>query len=154
MTCVNVKKTFENVKDFESLARINLKLSIHFLFYCCRMEAQDLKSVNLQYVTLVRSADWTNNSSTKCDVPSIIFFHKILQNSLHRPFHFFYKITKMKTKSFECHKSIRNYEKKILGTSDTWSTTCLCHRPSEPAYHIVDCRIFRERPPRKTSKGN
>ena len=47
------------------------------------------------------------------------FFHKILQNSLHRPSHFFYKITKMKTKRFECPKSILNYEKKkILGTPE------------------------------------
>ena len=45
----------------------------------------------------------------------------------------------MKIKSFECPKSIRNYEKKImLGTSDTWSTSRLSHRPSEPAYYIVD----------------
>ena len=33
----------------------------------------------------------------------------------------------------------RFYEKKIiLGTSDAWSTSCLSHRPSKPAYHIVD----------------
>ena len=48
----------------------------------------------------------------------------------------------MKIKSFECPKSIRNYEKKILATSDTWSTSRLSHQPSEPAYYIVDCRIF------------
>ena len=129
-------------KILNSWQGLNLKLSIHFLFYCCRMEAQDLKSVNLQYVMLVRSADWTNNSSTKCDIPSIIFFHKILQNSLHRPFHFFYKITKMKTKSFECHKSIRNYEKKILGTSDAWSTSRLSHRPIKPAYYNIEIDRF------------
>ena len=46
-------------------------------------------------------------------------------------------------KGFECPNSIRNYKKKILGTSDSWSTSRLSHRPSEPAYHIVDCRIFR-----------
>ena len=44
-------------------------------------------------------------------------------------------------KSFECHKSIRNYEKTIFGTSDAWSTSCLSHRPSEPAYYIIDCQI-------------
>ena len=38
-------------------------------------------------------------------------------------------------------KSKRNYEKIILGTLDTWSTSHLSHRPSEPAYYIVDCRI-------------
>ena len=48
----------------------------------------------------------------------------------------------MKIKSFECPKSIRNYEKKIIGTSDTCLTTPLSHRPSQPAYYIVDCRIL------------
>ena len=33
-------------------------------------------------------------------------------------------------------------KKKILGTSDAWSTSRLSHRLSEPAYYIVDCRIF------------
>ena len=47
----------------------------------------------------------------------------------------------MKIKSFECPKSIRNYEKQILGMSDAWSTSSLSHRPSELAYYIVDCRI-------------
>ena len=35
----------------------------------------------------------------------------------------------------------RNYEKKkkiILGTSDTWSTKHFSHRPSKPAYYILD----------------
>ena len=33
----------------------------------------------------------------------------------------------------------RNDEKKIiLGTSDAWSTIHLAHRPSEPAYYIVN----------------
>ena len=37
----------------------------------------------------------------------------------------------------------RFYEKKvILGTSDAWSTSCLSHQVSEPAYYIVDCRIY------------
>ena len=47
----------------------------------------------------------------------------------------------MKIKSFECPKSIRNFEKKILGTSDPWSMSCLSHCPSKPVYYIVDCRI-------------
>ena len=50
------------------------------------------------------------------DVPSIIFFHNFLQNSLQKLFQFiflfFYNFTKIKIKSFECPKSIRNYEKK------------------------------------------
>ena len=37
----------------------------------------------------------------------------------------------------------RNYEEKIiLGTSDTWLTSHLSHQPSEPAYYIVDWKIF------------
>ena len=45
----------------------------------------------------------------------------------------------MKIKSFECPKSIKNHEKKkILGTTDTWSTSRLSHQHSEPAYHNVD----------------
>ena len=47
----------------------------------------------------------------------------------------------MKIKSFECPKSIRNYEKKYLGMSDAWWMSRLFHRPSEPVYYIVDCRI-------------
>ena len=57
-------------------------------------------------------------------------------------FFFSYKITKMKIKSFECPKSIRNNEKKILGTSDACSLSRLSHRPSKPAYCIVDCWIL------------
>ena len=33
-------------------------------------------------------------------------------------------------------------EKKVLGTSDAWSTSHLSHRAREPAYYIVDCRIY------------
>ena len=39
------------------------------------------------------------------------------------------------------YKSIKNYEKKMHGTSDAWSMSCLSHGPSNPAYHIEDCRI-------------
>ena len=46
----------------------------------------DQKYVNLQYDMLVRWAHWTNDSSTK----RLMFqcFHKILQNSLQKPFQF------------------------------------------------------------------
>ena len=103
--------------------------------------------LNQQYNRLVHWADGKNDSSTKRLMFQVLFFfHKILQNSLQKPFQlfflFFYKITEMKIKSFECPKSIRNYEKKILGTSDGWSTSRLSHWPSEPAYYIVDCRIL------------
>ena len=103
-----------------------------------------LKSVNLQYNTLVRWANGTNKSWTKRLMFQVFFFHKIkiLQNSLQKPFQFiflfFYKITTIKIKSFECLKSIRNYEKIMLGTSDAWSMSRSSHRPSDPAYHIED----------------
>ena len=57
-------------------------------------------------------------------------------------FNLFFLFFCRKIKSFECPKSIRNYQKKILGTSDAWSTSPLSHRPSKPAYYIVDWRIF------------
>ena len=44
-------------------------------------------------------------------------------------------------KSFKCPKSIKNYEKIMLGTSDAWSMSRLSHQPSKPAYYILDCRI-------------
>ena len=37
-----------------------------------------------------------------------------------------------------CKKS---WKKIILGTSDAWSTIRLSHRPSDPAYYIVNWRI-------------
>ena len=43
----------------------------------------------------------------------------------------------MKIKSVECPKSIRYYEKNMLETSDAWSTSCLSHRPSDPAYYCT-----------------
>ena len=33
-------------------------------------------------------------------------------------------------------------EKKLIGTSDAWSTGSLSQKPSKPAYYIVHCRIF------------
>ena len=35
-------------------------------------------------------------------------------------------------------------KKKILETSAAWSTSRLSHRPSKPAYYIVDCQIFNQ----------
>ena len=59
----------------------------------------------------------TNDSSTKHLMFQVsFFFHNFLQNSLQILFQFillfFYKFTNIKIKSFECPKSIRNYEKK------------------------------------------
>ena len=87
----------------------------------------------------------TRRPSVRCSKYYLFFIKscKILcQNPFNFFFKFFYKITKMKTKSFDCPKSIRNFEKKIVRTSDTWLTSLLSHRPSKPAYYIVDCRIL------------
>ena len=118
----------------------------------CHFQGQKLSneysqnSVNLQYKMLVRLVNGTNDSSTKrLMFQALIFVIKSCKKFCKNPFNllytFFYKITKMKIKSFECSKSIRNYETKILGTSDAWSTSRLSHWPREPVYYIVDCRI-------------
>ena len=55
--------------------------------------------------------------------------------------YFLYRFTKIETKSFECLKSIRNYEKIMLGTLDAWSMSHLSQQATEPVYYSVDCRI-------------
>ena len=119
-------------------------LGRHIKFLTILYTWGNLKSVNLQYNTLVRWADGTNESSTKHLMFQVLFlFHKILQNSLQKPFQlifwFFYKITKMKIKSFECPKSIRNYEKK-----NTWNVRHLVNQsfvPSARRTSVLYCRL-------------
>ena len=101
------------------------------LFFNSHFDIQ--KSVNLQYNKLVCWADGTNNSSTKHYRFQEFFFHKSLHNSLEKPF-FFYKITKMKIKSFECPKSVRNYEKKYL-ERQTLGLRSIC--PIGPANQLI-----------------
>merc|ERR1712016_26656 len=98
----------------------------------------DQKSVNLQYNTLGRLDDGTNESSTKRLMFQLLFFfHDFLQNSLQKYFQsiclFLLKNTKIKGKRFECSKSIKSLKKIILGTSDAWSTIRLSNRPSDQA---------------------
>ena len=97
-----------------------------------------LKSVNLQYNTLVRWADGTNDLSTKRLMFQVLFFFikscKILCKNLF--ILFFYKITKMKIKSFECPKSIGNYEKK-----NTWNISCLVDKSFVPSAQWTSVRI-------------
>ena len=45
------------------------------------------------------------------DVPSIIFIHDFLQNSLQKILSIYFLITKIKMKSFECPKSIKSVRK-------------------------------------------
>ena len=99
-----------------------------------------LKSDNLQYNTLVRWADGTNDSSTKRLMFQVLFFFikscKILcKNPFNLFFLFFYKITKMKIKSFECPKSIRNYEKKYRRLVDELFV------PSAQGSSVLYCRL-------------
>jgi hypothetical protein len=66
------------------------------------------------------------------DVPSIIFFHNFLHDSLQKLFQFiflfFYNFTKIKRKSFECPKSRRNYEK-----NNAWNIRLLVDESFVPA---------------------
>ena len=91
------------------------------------------KSDNLQYDTLVCWDKWLVNQVS--DVPSIIFFlwflAKFFAKMVSMYFHFFYIFTKIKTKNFECPKSIRNYEKKKILEHQMLGRRVIC--PSYPA---------------------
>ena len=67
------------------------------IFWICE---KILKSVNLEYNMLVPWTDETNVSSTNRLMLQVFFFHKILQNSLQKPFKlillFFIKLQKWK----------------------------------------------------------
>ena len=69
---------------------------------------------------------------------------KILcKNPFNLFFYFFYKITKMKIKSFECPKSIRNYEK------NTWNIRRLVDEsfvPYAQQTSVLYCRLSDLRP--------
>ena len=76
------------------------------------------KSVNLQYITLGCLDDGTIESATKRLMIQVLFFFiKSCKIILQKPFQFIflfflYKFKRIRLKSFECPKSIRNYEKK------------------------------------------
>ena len=113
-----------------------------------------LKFVNLEYNTLISWADGTKESSTKHLMFQVLSFFKksckILCKTLFICLFIFY--IKFQ-KSFECPKSIRNNEKKLLGTSSTaWSTIRLSHGPSKPLYYILDWRISKHYHSRKTAQ--
>ena len=73
--------------------------------------------------------------------PSTFLFYTFLQNSLQKSFLIiflvFYEFSKMKEK-----KSIRNYEKDNPWNIRYLVESHLSKQTSEPAYYIVDCRIF------------
>ena len=91
---------------------------------------------------LLRWDDGTNNSSTNRLMFQVFFFIKsckiLCKNPFNYFFHSFYKITKMKIKSFECPKSIRNYEK------NTWNVRRLVDEsfvPSAQRTSVLYCRL-------------
>ena len=88
---------------------------------------REVKSVNLQYITLVRWDDGPNESLTKRLMFQALFF-----------FHHFLDLGH--SKRIFAKNFARNHEKKyyVLGTSDAWSTIRLSHRLSNPAYYIVN----------------
>ena len=73
------KNVFENKRDLV-LTCAQCMLRALVILSCI------LKSVNLEYNTLVRWADGTNVLSTKCLMFQVFFSHKILQNSLQKAF--------------------------------------------------------------------
>ena len=93
-----MKKNTWNVRCLVVKSLRPSKPAYYIVVLAC-LVALEVKSINLQYDTLVCWAGLVNQAS---DVPSINFFHKILQNSLQKPFqfilHFFYTITKIKIK--------------------------------------------------------
>ena len=100
---------------FSHLAKVEDLLTPDCLSICQTFVLiADLKFDNLQYYILARWLAGINDSLTKH--PIYVVFHNFLQNSLQKLFQFiilcFYKFTKIIIKSFECPKSITNYEKK------------------------------------------
>ena len=82
---------------------------------------REVKSVNLQYITLVRWDDGPNESLTKRLMFQALFF-----------FHHFLDLGH--SKRIFAKNFARNHEKRIiLGMSDTWATIRLSHRSTNPA---------------------
>ena len=79
-------------------------------------------AVSFQYINptifnIIRWVAGTNDSSTKSLMFQVLFFfYNFLQKSLQKSFQFiflfFYNFSKIKVKSFDCPKYIKNYEKK------------------------------------------
>ena len=112
-----------------------------------------LKSVNLQYNTLVCWDTRTKDSSTKCLMLQALFLFtiscKILFKNCFNLF-FYYK-----NKEFwmpQVKKKL--WKKDKLGTSDAWSMSLLSWRPSKPAYYTVDWWISSNLLKVKTSSSN
>ena len=126
----------------ESQASLLRKLTWFLLFFAfCVFASLQLKAAifgkcsNQQLKTnngsLGQTTHWPRVWCSKYYFFLIISCKILCKNRFNLFSYFFYNFTKIKIKSFECPKSIRNYEKKILlGTSDAWLMSCLSQRPS------------------------
>ena len=94
---------------------------------------------------LVRWVAGTNDSLTKCLMIQLLFFLFIIsckilcKNCFNLFFYLFYKFTKIKIKSFECPKSMKNYLKK-----NTWNIRHLVHDsfvPSSKRPRVLYCKL-------------
>ena len=75
----------------------------------------------------------------------LFFFTFYRLRALKTLYFYFCKFIKKKIETVFAKNFARNYEKKkILGTSDTWSTSHLSQQTSKPAYYIVDCQILTQ----------
>ena len=141
-TLVQIKEFFRKSLLYVYLHQHHFRWFIFGLrFLSCEI---DHKSDNLQYNSLGRWDEQLIDQAS--DVPSIIFFRISCKNLCKNHFnlfsYFFITLQKIKIKSFECPKSIRNYEK-----NNAWNIRRLVYEsfvPStrEPAYYIEDCQIF------------
>ena len=100
-----------------------------------------LKSDNLQNNTLGRWVNGTNDLMFQVLFFFIISWEILFKNCFNLFFIFSYKSTKIRIKSFECPKSLRDY-KKIILEHQTLGRRVICSR--EPGYYIVECWIFFE----------
>ena len=85
----------------------------------------------------------THRPSVWCSKHYFSFIISYRIRALKILYFYFCKIVKKKFKGF-LRRILEEIMKKIiiLGRSDTWSTSRLSHRPSNPAYYIEDWRIF------------
>ena len=97
------------------------------------------KSDNRQYNTMVCWVDGKNDSLTKCLMFQVLFFFIISCKFLCKNCFnfFFYNFTKIK--SFECPKSIRNYEKKKCLEHQTLGQWVVCS--IDPASQRITLKI-------------
>ena len=104
------------------------------------------KSVNLWYIKLGCLDDGANESSTKRLMSQLLlfffFFRLFIDLEYSKLFNFIFVIlqknNKMNWKAL-CKIFCKKWWKKNnTWTSDAWLTICLSHRPSDPAYYIVN----------------